>query len=345
MRQILAPSRALSSRPRPRRIGPLLGALLLLGGWLGPVVATAAAPPDLYGRAVEASLEILTDDQLDGSGFVIDPTGIAVTAAHAVPDASRRIEVRSPVWGRRSVEIIARDVGHDIALLKLPARAEPYPALTLAKDPPAVGSDVYLLGAPLFRHAVMLRAMIARDTPTYEYLPDQQYYLRIVHLSGPSPVGTSGGPWMNANGQVVGLQSGLMHDGGVAVGIAYMAPAAAIARLLETRRDAITPTLRIGFEELWEQSDSFRRRYPPQLEALVAGRVTPGGPAARAGLRPRDVITHIGERRVRMRDEIIGAIRAMRPGDPVDLRVLRPGEAPRVVRIATARLETEVARP
>lgn len=306
---------------------------------------TSAAPPDLYERAVQASLEVLTDDQLDGSGFVVDSTGIAVTAAHAVPDATRRIEVRSPVWGRRPVEIIARDVGHDIALLRLPSRPEPYPALELAAAPAAVGSDVYLLGAPLFRHGVLLRAMVARSQPTYEYLPDQQYYLRIVHLSGPSPVGTSGGPWMNADGAVVGLQSGLMHDGGVAVGIAYMAPVAAIVRLLETRRDATTPTLRVGFEELWEQSDSFRGRFPPQLEALVAGRVTPGGPAARAGLRPRDVITHIGDVRVRLRDELIGAIRARKPGEPVDLRVLRPGEAPRIVRIAVARLETEVARP
>ncbi len=345
MRQSTDPRPVPRPRPAPQSARPCALLLALAVGVLLVDTASAAAPPELYGRAVEASLEILTDDQLDGSGFVIDPSGIAVTAAHAVPDGSRRIEVRSPVWGRRPVQIIARDVGHDVALLKLPARTEPYPALSLAERPSAVGSDVYLLGAPLFRHAVMLRAMVARDTPTYEYLPDQQYYLRIVHLSGPSPVGTSGGPWMNASGRVVGLQSGLMHDGGVAVGIAYMAPAAAIARLLETRRDAVTPTLRIGFEELWEQSDGFRRRYPPQLEALVAGRVTPGGPAARAGLRPRDVITHIGERRVRMRDEIIEAIRAMRPGDPVDLRILRPGEAPRVVRIATARLETEVARP
>lgn len=319
-------------------IATLLAALLLTRP------AEAGAPPELYARAVEASVEILTDDQLDGSGFVVDTAGIAVTAAHAVPDGKRRIEVRSPIWGRRPVQVLARDVGHDVALLKLPDRPEPYPALPLATEPAPVGSDIYLLGAPLFRHGVMLRAMVARSAPTYEYLPDQQYYLRIYHLSGPSPVGTSGGPWMNGEGRVVGLQSGLMHDGGVPVGIAYMAPVEAIRNLLETRRDATTATLRIGFEELWEQSDSFRRRFPPQLEALVAGRVTPGGPAARAGLRPRDVITHFGEHRVRLRDEIIERIRALRPGEPVDLRVLRPGEAPRTVRIAAARLETELSR-
>lgn len=344
--QPLQPLYAAAMHRPPARHRLLLGFSIVLSAAATLIVgAAAAATPALYEQAVAASVEVLTDDQLDGSGFVIDSAGLVVTAAHAVPDSGRRIEVRSPIWGRRPVKIVARDVGHDIALLELPRRPEPYPALKLADRSAPVGSDVYLLGAPLFRHQVLLRAMVARGQPTYEYLPDQQYYLRIVHLSGPSPVGTSGGPWMNGAGQVVGLQSGLMHDGGVAVGIAYMAPAAAIARLLETRRDAVTPTLRIGFEELWEQSEGFRRRFPPQLEALVAGRVTPGGPAARAGLRPRDVITHIGEKRVRLRDEIIAAIREMRPGEPVDLKVLRPGEAPRTVRIATARLETEVARP
>lgn len=324
-----------------RRATPAF-ALLALSLLTSP--AQAAPPPELYERAVAASLEVLTDDQLEASGFVIDPIGLAITAAHAVADSRRRIEVRSPAWGRQTVKVIARDVGHDIALLELRPRSDPYPALALAPEAPPVGADVYLLGAPLFRHAVLLRAMIARATPTYEYLPDQQYYLRIYHLSGPSPVGTSGGPWMTADGRVAGLQSGLMHDAGVPVGIAYMAPAEAIRRLIEARRDANTGTVRVGFEELWEQGDGFRRQFPPQLEALVAGRVTPGGPAARAGLRPRDVITHIGETRVRLRDELIEAIRKQPPGTPIDLRVLRPGEAPRTVRIATARLETEVSR-
>lgn len=306
-------------------------------------IALAGAPPDLYRQAAEAAVEILTDDHLDGSGFIIDPSGIAVTAAHAVTVPRRRIEVRSNTLGRLRVEVIARDVGHDVALLRLPARPEPYPALPLADSPAAVGSDVWLYGAPLFRHGVLLAAMVARPTPTYEYLPDQQYYLRVYHLSGPSPVGTSGGPWFDARQQVVGLQSGLMHDGGAPVGIAYMAPAAAIRRLLERKSDAETPTMRVGFEELWEQPDMFRRQFPERLEALVAVRVTPGGPAARAGVRPQDVITHIDGQRVRLRDEVLGAIRSRRIGAPVELKVLRPGAAPRTVSVTLARLETEVA--
>ncbi|MCB9541463.1 MAG: serine protease [Myxococcales bacterium] len=324
-----------------RTLAPLLLAAAILAT---PTPSPAGAPPALYDRAAAAAVEILTDDHLDGSGFIVDPKGIVVTAAHAVTDPRRRIEIRSPRLGRAIVRLIARDIGHDIALLALPERAEPYPALELAPAIPPVGTDLYLYGAPLFRHGVLLPAMLARPTPTYEYLPDQQYYLRIYHLGGPSPVGTSGGPWLTADARVVGLQSGLMHDGGAPVGIAYMAPVDAIRALLATRKDATTPTLRIGFEEIWEQPDAFRRQYPPQLEAVVAVRVTPGGPAARAGLRNHDVITHLDGERVRLRDEILTAIRARKPGDPVDLRLLRPGEPPRTVRVALGRLETEVAR-
>lgn len=319
------------------RIWIVLFCLIICGA------AHGGAPPELYRLASEASVEILTDDHLDGSGFIVHPSGIAVTAAHAVTDPRRRIEVRSGTLGRHRVTVIARDVGHDIALLRLPPRAEPYPALPLADRPAVVGSDVWLFGAPLFRHGVLLAAMVARDKPTFEYLPDQQYYLRVYHLSGPSPVGTSGGPWLDARLSVVGLQSGLMHDGGAPVGIAYMAPVEAIRRLLERKTDAETPTMRVGFEELWEQPDAFRRQFPERLEALVAVRVTPGGPAARAGLRPQDVITHIDGRRVRLRDEILAAIRSRRIGAPVELKVLRPGVAPRSVSVTLARLETEVS--
>lgn len=319
-------------------------ALLLALPLLAALPAQAGAPPELYARAGAAALEILVDDHLDGSAFIIDKSGLIVTAAHAVPDHTRRIEARSPTLGRHPLRLIARDYGHDIALLELPPRPEPYPHLRLADAAPPVGADLYLYGAPLFRHGVLLPAMLARPDTTYEYLPDQQYYLRVYHLAGPSPVGTSGGPWMTPDARVVGLQSGLMHDSGAPVGIAYMAPVAAIRALVETRHDASTPTLRIGFEELWEQPDAFRRAHPPGLEALVAVRVTPGGPAARAGIRPHDVITHIDDTRVRLRDELLEAIRAHRPGDRVDLRVTRPGESPRTIRIVLARLEPGVSR-
>lgn len=331
----------MTDTPRLARALPPIALLIAL--LLAPP-ASAAAPPELYARAAAAALEILIDDHLDGSAFIIDPSGLIVTAAHAVPDHTRRIEARSPTLGRHPLRLIARDYGHDIALLELPPRAEPYPHLRLARATPAAGADLYLYGAPHFRHGVLLNAMLARPDTTYEYLADQQYYLRVHHLAGPSPVGTSGGPWMTPDARVVGLQSGFMMDNGIPVGIAYMTPVAAIRRLAETRHDAATPTLRIAVEELWEQPDVFRQGHPPGLEALVAVRVTPGGPAARAGMRPYDVITHIDDTRVRLRDELLAAIRAHRPGDRVDLRVTRPGETPRTIRVVLARLEPGVTQ-
>ena len=298
----------------------MVAAALLTGrAWADPA-------PDLYDRAVAASLEILEDDRFGGSGFIIDASGLAITAAHVVNEPRRRLEVRSPAAGRLRVEVVARDVGNDVALLKLPPRAEGYPALEVAATRPPVGAEVYLLGAPLYQHAVLLAGRIARRAETYEYLSDEGYYLRTVHLSAPSPVGTSGGPWLNWQGQVVGLQSGLMKDDAAPVGIAYMAPLDALVALIARGRNAQTMTLRVGFEEMWEQPREFLARFPPRTEGLVAARVRGGGPGARAGLKERDVVTHVDAQKVSLRDELMARVRATPMGVALRLTVLRPGQ-------------------
>jgi serine protease Do len=293
------------------------------------LAGTAWADPDpaLYERAVQASLEVLEDDRFGGSGFIIDPTGLAITAAHVVNEPHRRLEVRSPAAGRLRVQVLARDVGNDVALLQLPPRAEGYPTLPLAKARPPVGAEVYLLGAPLYQHAVLLSGRIARQRETFEYLSDEGYYLRTVHLSAPSPVGTSGGPWMNWQGQVVGLQSGLMKDDAAPVGIAYMAPLDALLALVARGKNAQTMTIRVGFEEMWEQPHEFLTRFPQRTEGVVAARVRGGGPGALAGLKERDVVTHVDAEKISLRDEMMRRVRRTAPGATLRFTVLRPGEA------------------
>lgn len=310
-------------------------ALLLL-----PTLAIGAPAPGVYDRAMKASLEILVDDHLSGSGFVIDSSGLAITAAHVVPDRTRRIEGLSPEAGRVDLEVIALDRGHDVALVRLPPRDAPYPSLPLGDRRPAVGEELYLLGAPIYRHGVMLRGAMGRDDLTYEFLPDEQYYLSVYHLSGPSPPGTSGGPWLDETGKVVGLQSGLMHDSGAPVGIAYMAPVQAMRRLLQHKRDAATASLDAAFEELWEHHADVLERFPPRAEGLLVAVLRPGGAAARAGLRLYDLITHADGRPVRLRDELLSVIRSKRPGEPVVLTISRgKGKPSKKLIVTTSSLE------
>ncbi len=178
---------------------------------LGTATVAAAPVADLYERAQRAGVELIVDGHLDGSGVVVSSEGLVLTAAHLVH--GERLEIRSRHLGRHRVAVVAVDVGHDLALLRLPRRTEAYPHLQLAQRSPQPPADVYLYGSPLYRHGVLLRGTLARSSPTYEYQPQRGHYVRVTHVSGSSPVGTSGGPWLDPRGRIIGIQSGLVHDG------------------------------------------------------------------------------------------------------------------------------------
>jgi S1-C subfamily serine protease len=263
----------------------------------------------LYERASRASVEVYTSGRLNGSGWIADPKGYAVTAAHVVWKKKGKLEVLAE--GKRvKADIAAVDRGHDLALLKLPVRKEPYPALPLAPRMPAPPKEIHLFGAPIFRHGVLLTGRVARASPTFEYLGDQVCAVRIFHVSGPSPKGTSGGCWMDGEGRAVGAQSGMMIVKNAPRGIAYVSPLEAIRRLVTTRRSARTADVGIAVEEIGEQPVG---KFPEGTEGVVA--------AAGKALKKGTLIVSVDGQKVTSRDGFYSLIRAKKPGNEVKLEL------------------------
>jgi serine protease Do len=294
----------------------------------------------LYERARQASVELLVEDRLHGSGWFADPSGLVVTVAHMFDRPGRRTEVLSPAAGRIDAELIALDRGFDLALLRVKPREGGYPTLPFARAIPAPGEDVFLIGAPMFRHGVLLRGSIARSDSTFEYYGNVQAYAEIVHVSGNAPHGMSGGPWMNRAGEVVGMQSGVMVNKDAPAVIAFMTPLEAVRRIVENRRNAETPTLGLAVEETWQQQPDFLKRLPPRTEGLVVKILHDNGPAARAGLKQNEVIVAIDGRKVRLPDELLRYVRARKPGQTATLTILGPdGTGQRDVAVELGKLE------
>lgn len=315
-----------------------LSALSVSGLRAAELGENAAASGELYARVKQASLEILVDDHLNGSGSLVDASGLAITAAHVIGRPGNRVEVLSPVAGRRRAEVAAVDLGHDLALLRLEARDGGYPFLPLAERLPPAGADVFLLGTPVFRHAVMFRAMMARDEPTFEYL--NAGYVLVLTVAANVPSGTSGGPWVDRHGALVGVQSGVMSNNGTPVGVAFAGPAGAVRRLLETRQSAATPNAGLAIEETWQQQRDFLDRFPPRTEGLVVKVLQADGPAARAGLKQWDLIVEAEGQAVRLPDELLRIVRSKKPGEALSLGVLGPdGTGKRQVAVTLGRLE------
>ena len=312
-----------------------------------PAAPPMSAPPvapihTLYDRALPAIVEILVNDQLNGSGWIADREGYVITAAHVVSSDKPRIEILTKDQGRLDAKLIAVNLGHDLALLKLPQREGGYPFLTHAKKTPTAGSDIYLFGAPIYRHAVMLKGNVARNTTTFEYLPTQRSHIEAIHVAAHTPRGTSGGPWLTDTGEVVALQSGMMSDQNAQVGIAFVIPIQPIQFLLNTKASATTPTLGVAVEELWEQPRDFLKKYPAKLEGIVLRQPIADGPAAKAGLKESDVVLALSGHPVRLRDQFMRFIRDAKVGDEVKLRFLRDGNTtPQEVSVKIGRMEKD----
>ena len=282
-----------------------------------------------------ASVEILVNGRLAGSGCVASADGRVLTANHVAPKAGVKLEILSLTLGRHPAKVVARDRGHDLLLLALPKRKEAYPHLSAASAAPKVGERVWLHGAPVFRHNVTLPGNVARVGTTFEFY--EGAFREIRHIAAMAPMGSSGGPWVNSRGELIGVQSAAMTIKGAHLGVAYAAPWAAVRTLLKTGRDIESATMNAAVEEIWGQSPDFIAKLPKNARGLVARQVKPKGAAATAGLRELDLILTADGKPVQRSDNLLRHIRAKRPGQMIELRVTdREGKNPRTLKVKLA---------
>ncbi len=309
-----------------RAVPCILATVLLLGGGRSAVPAPAgdAIPRDFYEAIRKASVELLVDDHLEGTGWIADRAGIVCTVSHAIPKKGGRIEVRVGGVGRIEAKVLALDRSHDLALLTLPPRSDGYPALALAEAFPPAGNLVFLYGHPLFRRGLLVRGAVARNDTALQYCPSFSDYTEIVHIAASAAPGMSGGPWVDARGAVVGVQSQIITVGKTVHGIAMAAPVVAVRELLRRRETILTPTIGAAMDETWQLDKGYLKTLPPRTEGPVVMKMAPEGPAAKAGLKEKEVIVKADGKPVPTVPDLLKILHAKKPGDPVVLTILTP---------------------
>lgn len=319
---------------------------MLLSVWLTAVmmpVCSSAQPPsapatqELYQTLKAAGVEVLVDGRLAGSGTLVDDGTYVLTAAHVLGKPRRQVEIRLADSRRVQAHLVALDRGHDVVLLRYEPAAHQAAPLALAEKSPPAGEPVFLFGAPMFRHQVMMRGTVARDSATFEFC--NHHMIRAIHINGDSPVGTSGGPWVNAQGELIGIQSSLINNGRAPIGLAVVAPLASLRRLVETKQSANTATLGTAVEEMWGQDPAFLRAAKVKT-GLVVRQLQGQGPAAKAGLREWDIILKTNGQAYDRVDSFMQLVRSQSPGEVVTLEVVdRHGDNPRRLTIRLESLE------
>ena len=292
--------------------------ITILWVWIGVSTLNGAGSVKVYAQLKATSVEILVNGRLAGAGSVVDIQGYVLIANHMAPGEGVRLEAQSKTLGRHTLKVVARDKAHDLMLLQLPVRKEAYPHLTLARNQPKAGQPVFLFGAPVFRHEVMISGMMARDQAAYEFYDGA--FREIFHISAIAPIGTSGGPWVNAKGELIGVQSAAMTVNGAHQGIAYASPLASLKGLLKKKQTIQSATMQTGVEELWGQEPGFINKLPKDFGGLVVRQLQGNGVAAKAGLKEWDIIVAIDGQPVKRTDDLMRLIRSRKPGQTVRLK-------------------------
>jgi serine protease DegQ len=276
-------------------------------------------------RKVEPSVVTISQDQGTGSGVVWSKDGVVVTNAHVVGNA-QAVEVAFFDGQRADGRVRAIDQDTDLAVVDV-QRQDLQPA-TFQRNLPVVGELAVAVGSPLGFQNTVTAGIISglhREIPGSAEQGIRSLVDLIQTDAAISP-GNSGGALVNGRGQVVGINVAYIPPGQGAVAIGFAIPGA-------TAVDVVGQLLRNGratHSYLGITPDQVTSQVAAQLgldqaRGVVALEVAEGSPAARAGLRPGDVIVAIDGTAVDTVEDLFAELRQRKPGSEARLTVIRDG--------------------
>jgi putative serine protease PepD len=265
-----------------------------------------------------------------GSGFVLDREGHVVTNNHVVASAVENdgpLVVIDHEGERHEATVVGRSSVYDLAVLDVDGAESLEPAALGASQVLHVGDPVIAFGAPLGLSQTVTSGIVSalnRPVTTSGESDDDSSYINAVQTDAAINPGNSGGPLVNLAGEVVGVNSAIATNGGVAgeagnIGVGFAIP-------IEQVRTTVDQILRTGEAEYPVIGAQVRTGGEPDSEGATITEVMPDTPAERAGLKKDDVITAVGDQPVSDGIALIVAIRTHLPGETVTMSVLRGGE-------------------
>lgn len=257
-----------------------------------------------------------------GSGVVIDDARHVLTNAHVVARADL-IRVTLADGREFEAELIGADQNNDLAVLQLQTEEEiPWVDPGSSGDL-MVGEPVIAIGNPFGLSNTVTTGVISALNRSIR-TEDRTYHGFLQTDASINP-GNSGGPLLNANGQLIGVNTAVY--GGGAQGIGFAIPIDVAKRIVAEliSKGEVTPVwLGLDLQDL-DPRLSELLDLPARMRGAVVSRVRKGGPSAESGLRRSDVITEVDETAVRSARDLYEILGRSTPGQTHRLTIYRDG--------------------
>jgi putative serine protease PepD len=275
----------------------------------------------LYGDAKQGVVDIkvkTAKGEAEGSGFVIDSDGHIVTNDHVV-DGATAITVTFADKSTATAKLTGADPSSDIAVIQVDAadaQLKLTPLTFADSSTVQVGESVLAIGSPYGLQGTLTTGIIsALDRPIQA--PNNYTIAGAIQTDAAINSGNSGGPLLNADGKVIGINAQIESSSGSNAGIGFAIPSNTARSVAQTLIAQGT----VKHAYLGVQVGA-----PTTGSGALLGKVTAGTPAAKAGLKAKDVVTAIDGTTLTGPDDLAAAIAAKQPGDTLSLTVRRSGE-------------------
>lgn len=277
-----------------------------------------------------------------GSGFLIDKSGVLLTNSHVVNGADK---VTVTLKDGRKFEGKVRGVDEvtDLAVVKIEGKDLPVAPLGNSSSV-QVGDWAIAVGNPLGLDNTVTLGIVStlKRSSAAIGIPDKR--LDFIQTDAAINPGNSGGPLVNDNGEVIGINTAIRAD---AMGIGFAIPIDKAKELKDqlARGEKIRhPYLGVQMTNLTPELARLNNEDPnavfmvPEVTGVIVVKVLPNTPAAKSGIRRGDVITEIDGASVRSAEDLQRTVENSRLGQALKVQVLR-GDRTQMITIKTGELQ------
>jgi len=262
-----------------------------------------------------------------GSGVIVDSKGYIVTNAHVVEHADHiRVKLMNdPETVTYDATVVGSDKETDLAVIKIDTKGKSLPAAKMGNsESMQVGDWVLAIGSPFGLEETVTAGIVSARGRSI--VPQRQFQSFIQTDAAINP-GNSGGPLVNLNGEVIGINTAIYTSGGGYQGVGFAMPSNTVVSVYN---QLIAPDHKVSRGSIGVQFNAVPNPAVARVYGVSSGvtiaDITPNGPAEKAGLKVGDTITSVNGKDVKIGDELVAEISALKPGSTAKIGYVRNGK-------------------